>query len=180
MGLPPQLAAVVIDGSHAHESGDLLLSDLSQLGQFGNQDSCGGGADAGDGTQYLAAQGKARLGLCRGLNAPVLHDDPGFEIGDVFGDIVQNVGGFGVFEPLLFHHQHIDQLPAAADTIGEPETGLIGRWRRGWLHGLSEAHHDGGVNLVGLGELSAGACKVAYLAGIDPAQGKALTPGFTH
>jgi hypothetical protein len=164
-------SAVVIEGRHADQCGDLLAVELSQFGEVGQEGGGGGETDAGDGGHEID------------LVLPVVvitNDlvDLGFDRFDLFVESFEDflnalAGGLGVglLEAVGLGGAQIDQLPASFDELLELSQGALGNFEAAGLDDFAEACQDAGVDGIGLGKDPEALGEITDLAGIDEGHG---------
>ena len=166
------LAGVAVEGLHAGEGGDFLAVELSEFGQFGQEDGGGGGADAGDAAEALGQAGPVVVGVDEGGDFLLNSVDMFSQECDGLLEVLPGLGVGRLFEARQFHGAQGDELAAAYHQRLE-----LGLYFRGFLGSgqvaIFGAEGQGAaVDLVGLGQDAQALGQVACPFGIDDGHGE--------
>lgn len=168
-------SAVAVGGRDADEACDFLSVELSEFGQFGDEERGGGGSDAGHGAEDFGF-GLHRLVVLDEFLELVV-DFPELLVIEVQGllDHSADVGVEGGGESVLLLDAGLLDLASSGGEILEFPLVFRGGGRRSGIHAFGEQGDHPSVDLVGFGELSGGPCEVADLSWIDDGDVEAVT-----
>jgi len=145
----PPRAAIAVQWGNADEGGNLMLRQLAQFWQFGQQ----GRGQHRPHSGYTAQQGRvfAPHGVALHHPHPFLVEIIPFRFQprEVDGDPLLHGKGSGVV-PVLFRREHRDQLAATHEHGGEGMRVRVGYGARGGAYRVGEVGQHCGIQSVGL------------------------------
>ena len=176
MSLAGLFSAIDVEGSKAHERGDLSAAEGAQFREEGDEGGCGTFSDAGGGAQQRFGLAPEFGGAQESVDVAIGVLDALLEEFDVVIDAAQG-GLMSAFAAILFGGEHLDQLGAAQDE-GLQLLGLlvVQRAHRG-LDCCAVVSDDARIDAIGLGQASGGLGEIADPFGID---GDARKPGLAE
>ena len=178
--LPPAMALwprirprVAVDGRDTYEGGGRAPVEAAEFGHLGNQGARGDRADPRHALEQVVGGAPSRGAADGVADVAVEVGELGLEHLERGGDGACHLRRAGLPPAVLLHADHLDDLAAAGDELGEGLRVRVRHRPRLGPHALGEEGDRLGVEAVGLGEPPGGAGEVADLARVDDGERQA-------
>jgi hypothetical protein len=166
-------AAVVIVGRDASEGGTLAAIEGSELGHFGQEDEGGDEADALGGSEESELGFPEGMSVDLGAELAIEGGEAFFEGGDGFVDLGDQSGKEHLLTMGAQELDHLDELMAVGDALGEGEVFPAERWTGRWALGVGKALDEFGIDGIVFGDDAFGEAVVVDAEGIADGEDQA-------